>query len=747
MNLRRHAQGLSISLLLGVSSTVTAAKTGPNPVFLITPQSTPEITIYSNETKALSYLIQNNPKNPYTLNNAAVVNLPHGVTWVPGGTCSLPTFTLASGASCTATLQISGSQLTHNVHGGPHVAATIEHQVYKSQPSAANQLNITLMKGNAPSYTGIYVQTSSSSINYSPNNGVDWGVMLSPQAWFQYVSSAMAVTSDGTMYMASGITGYGNPGSGAITLIYSTDGVTWNQVNNALPIDGDNDWVQSLFAIGTTVYVGTGEGYVYSTNDHGSTWSSSSNTPPDGSAVKAIVVDASGIYYAGTQNGNIYYSMDSGISWTALTNQPAGGGAISSLAIDSAGTLYAVTSNTTSQPQYNSAPRQSSAWQSMLALSPADGNITAIAAAGTTIYVGTDADYVAYTTDKGANWHENLLSLDTYISGIISLCLSQSNSPSSSLFVESYSTIQINNGQNTTSTLTVNNFSNNAAINVKANPSQLPPGITSNSCASVAPGGSCALTLTATNARAFAPITFDIIDGANNILSRSALVSSITPNGGTDYYYVYNVNNNTAYVVDNTDMGSNIIWSSNGNSGQVDYASIYGIDETSTTVSPSPSSGSVAGQSACNGATDGFCNSGNILAYYSSVNDNYYAAGLCGQSTNGGASAGDWALPSMCEFSGGIYNDHITNNFVSCSPVLTGIAALNSLGGLISGDLQAIAQDLQNANAYWSSTEYSSDPQTTAAIVVFNPADGLVNGAASTKDLQYQIRCVRGVSM
>ena len=81
-----------------------------------------------------------------------------------------------------------------------------------------------------------------------------------------------------------------------------------------------------------------------------------------------------------------------------------------------------------------------------------------------------------------------------------------------------------------------------------------------------------------------------------------------------------------------------IIWSSNGTDGSssnVAYNIIYGISETSTTSSANPSSGQETGQTACNGSTDGFCNTNNIYVYYQNFATNhpiylsYYAAGLC----------------------------------------------------------------------------------------------------------------------
>ena len=166
----------------------------------------------------------------------------------------------------------------------------------------------TVISTSALTFTNIYVETGNGLATYSADNGTTWGYMLSPQGGWQFDSDtwATAVTSDGTMYQATGVRGNGTAGNGAATLIYSVDGVTWQQVNNTLPTADNADWVQSVFAVGDTVYVGTGEGYVYYTSNQGQTWGPNTPALPDGSTVNAIVVDANGVFYAGTNNGNIY---------------------------------------------------------------------------------------------------------------------------------------------------------------------------------------------------------------------------------------------------------------------------------------------------------------------------------------------------------------------------------------------------------------------------------------------------------
>lgn len=565
--------------------------------------------------------------------------------------------------------------------------------------------------------------------------------MLSPQNGWQLTSFtwASAVTSDGTMYQATAVQGDGNPGTGAATLVYSSDGIIWTQVDS---FPSTIDYVQSLFAVGNTVYVGTGFGYVYSTNDKGITWLPNTPEALDGSTVNAIVVDGSGNYYAGTNNGNVYYSTSSGESWTLVINQPTtGGGSISSLAIDDVGTLYAVTSETTTQPQYNSAPLAAGTWQTMGQLPLNKGNATAIAASGSVVYVGTDTSYVAYTLNKGQSWIANQVPND--ISGVASLFVKQH--ALSPLFVESYGTIPII-GSSSTGTITVTNFGSTTATNVQASLSQLPAGVTSSSCASVPSKGSCLITLTAAiGTKAFAPTAFDVIDSSNNVISRAALVSSITPNNGVDFYFVYAVDGVNAYVIDSTDVSPSIVWSTNSSGGS-SLTPIWGIAENSTSLAPYPNGTSGATkyltQSNCFGATDGLCNSANILVYYNSIiagspiDLNSYATGLCYQSQAGGANQGDWYLPSICDLHGGIYLNRETNSFSSCSPMLTSAFSLHGLGAL-GGVLQELM-----FSSLWSSTETSITPYLSVWRHNFFPSGGgTLEGIR--KDFDNSARCVR----
>lgn len=170
-----------------------------------------------------------------------------------------------------------------------------------------------------------------------------------------------------------------------------------------------------------------------------------------------------------------------------------------------------------------------------------------------------------------------------------------------------------------------------------------------------------------------------------------------------------------------------IIWSSNGMGGTA-FNSIPGIDETSTEASPSPALPvpNPLNFTACNGATDGLCNVGNIFKQYPLIATNEYAAGLCTATISG---FNDWYLPAICEMG---WDD---GGF----PSGCGTQANPTLQNMNSNLLQN--GNVGNLTGYhWSSTEFSDDPTNRAwrpRFVAGSP-QGL-----SPKSAQLGVRCVR----
>lgn len=298
--------------------------------------------------------------------------------------------------------------------------------------------------------------------------------------------------------------------------------------------------------------------------------------------------------------------------------------------------------------------------------------------------------------------------------------------------------------------ITITNTGSNAAFNLSVTSPTWPAGTTtSTNCGSLlAASSSCTITITPGNTAASdgtnpcssgtAPIPGSVqisADNTNTVSSNVVILSyGCIYQGG----YVYALDDTTTdtgsvggKVAATADQAASVMWSSNS-VGSVAFNTIYGIAETSTTVSPDPSSGQVSGQTACNGATDGACDTNNIYVYYQNnapgapINLSYYAAGLCKQTIS---SYSDWSLPAICElgFGGtacGTLGSPMLQNMQSN---LVDFNGLNLLGGL-----------------YWSSTEFSGSPSSIAWIQLIAP--GSVNQNSFVKSVQAGVRCSRSLS-
>jgi hypothetical protein len=229
---------------------------------------------------------------------------------------------------------------------------------------------------------------------------------------------------------------------------------------------------------------------------------------------------------------------------------------------------------------------------------------------------------------------------------------------------------------------------------------------------------------------------------------------------------------------------TSIIWSSNGSGARtpsVSYDLIPGIDDSSLTSGSSPSYANFSIYfmstytntpvepssslfNACNGASDGSCDTGNILAFYNTwvTNDNAscdpnqggtgkctavlappatlltdYAAGLCSSTIDGYT---EWYLPSICEMDA-------VHTSVTC-PVGTQ-SMLNSLSFLMGDEGAATPSTSCTppggtnciAGGYWSSTEQTFGAESNAWIEFFNSSASFQN--VDTKDGMFGVRCSR----
>lgn len=292
--------------------------------------------------------------------------------------------------------------------------------------------------------------------------------------------------------------------------------------------------------------------------------------------------------------------------------------------------------------------------------------------------------------------------------------------------------------------VTITNTGSAAATGLAIAVPALPSGtVDSGSCGStLAAGSTCTLTVTpgATASGGVGPCTTGtaptpaaISVGGSN--TNTVSVDVVVLGYGCIYQggYVYALDDTTpstgsvgGKVLSQFDEASALVWSTR-------FDAIYGISETSTAALPSPSVGAVAGQSSCDGATDGACDSANIVDYYTSYAIGApialpdYAAGVCEATI---ASESDWHLPAICEMGYGG-----AGCGTSASPTEQNVQSdLVDSGGAVP----------LNGN-YWSSTEASFAPANGAWVQSFMPGGDSTEELA-TKGLALAVRCTRALT-
>ncbi|WP_040535564.1 hypothetical protein [Legionella drancourtii] len=298
--------------------------------------------------------------------------------------------------------------------------------------------------------------------------------------------------------------------------------------------------------------------------------------------------------------------------------------------------------------------------------------------------------------------------------------------------------------------VTVTNLSSDPVYNVSADLSATGwNGVNSSTCAVIAAnGGTCALNFTSSTVTPYVAQGGIVISGTN-VSVPTTIALAFSMNG----YLVFSVpNSTTAYVVADSDAaGSPAYWGADS-SGNPDSTSIWGIADTSTSISPFPNATQPSGQTAtqyagqqnCDGLTDSSCNSGNIFIYYNSfiagapVPTSDYAEGLCYQITSdnsGSVAAGTWYLPSICEW--GVYSSSTIGLDAGCGTSTENIQInLYSLG---------FVADLATNLNYWSSTEYSGAPMSAAWYQYFRPL-AAPNQLPNVKSGQFGVRCIRAIN-
>lgn len=151
------------SLIFSLSAPLHAG----SPVWTFTPLTATSISVPANSTETIQYQVTNQSGKSHSLVMTPITGITQTTTGA--GICSNP-FTLPSrGSSCTLSLQVNGSQLTHSITDGPIVCeqgSTL--QCYK--PSPSNVLNINV--GTSEYTIGGTVSGLSGSVVLQ-NNGTD----------------------------------------------------------------------------------------------------------------------------------------------------------------------------------------------------------------------------------------------------------------------------------------------------------------------------------------------------------------------------------------------------------------------------------------------------------------------------------------------------------------------------------------------------------------------------------------------
>ena len=304
--------------------------------------------------------------------------------------------------------------------------------------------------------------------------------------------------------------------------------------------------------------------------------------------------------------------------------------------------------------------------------------------------------------------------------------------------------------------ISIQNAGTISAVNVSVVPSGLPAGsvISSSTCSgTLAAAASCTLTVTP-GAIASSNCTAGIVPNAGTVTVPSDNASTTTVNVvvlgyGCIYQggYLYSVDDTTpntaslggkvAAQFDQAPASSGVLWSSDS-SGTSDLTVIYGIGEASTVGSPSPSANQYPGQAACNGATDGACDTNNINVYYNIwvsppvTTLSYYAADLCKAALMAGYS--DWYLPAICEMGPD-----------SGAGICPTAPAEQNMGDNLDMLVNGCTGSMCLAGFYWSSTEFSGFPAPYAWYQYLSSGGGNHQGGAAKSDL-FGARCSRALT-
>lgn len=133
------------------------------PAWTFTPSTPTTISVTSNGTGNIQYLITNQSTRNHTLQMTAITGISQDTT---SGYCPDP-FTLGYQESCTLSLNVTGSAMQNNIVGGPIVCEEKSNGFECYQPSMDSILNIT--KTTALSVALITSTSGNPAILYGTN--------------------------------------------------------------------------------------------------------------------------------------------------------------------------------------------------------------------------------------------------------------------------------------------------------------------------------------------------------------------------------------------------------------------------------------------------------------------------------------------------------------------------------------------------------------------------------------------------
>jgi len=735
---------------------MTVAYAG-NPLWTFTPDAgfPPKVSVSSTGTATVKYTVSNQSTKKHTL----VIQPQQGVS--QSGPCQLN-----PKGTCTLTLTITGSKLpAHGFSGGPVLCQANPdgtpnpNQCY--QPSQANSLNITvnsvanlvsiavtpanpsIAKGTTQQFTAIGTYSDASTQNIT--SSVTWSS--------SNTSSATISNAAGGNGLASGV----SPGTTSIiATMGSVSGSTVLTVTNATLVSIAVSPPDAQIAKGTTQqYTATGTFSDASTQNVTTsvTWSSSNTSTASISNTAGTQGLATG-NAAGTTTITATLGSVSGTAYLNVTNA-----SLVSIAVTPANPSVGVgaTKQFIATGTYSDASTQnitsSVTWSSSSTSSATISNAAGSNGLATGVSVGNTTITATMGLVSGSTGLTVIsVPLTTLTTTTAVLALSVNDTALNPALTGNPRTITIeNNGANTATNVT---YALSPAL-------PLGSSISPASCGDILSNATCILTITPSLTSSapsgdISPTPITLIASGGNTNTLGLQINILTYGSAYQGGYVYAIDDTTpntgsigGKVVSLVDQAARypggIIWSSNSGGTYDGGVSLYGISETSTTSSPNPSSGQVAGQSACYGNSDGSCDTANIIAYYSppttspAINHSYYAAGLCKAAINGFS---DWYLPAICEMgpaSNGSGCTAGTQNIIDDFPALIGDPSAGNPSTSCSIGTNCLAGD------YGSSTEFSGYPQGAAWFEDFSTGGSFQD--YGNKVNRFGVRCSRALTL